>query len=108
MAENRTEYRQPGYAKVLLNNTPGYLRNLTETGFKIITLTPLEYKEGEIVPVQILPDETSGLGRITLKAELRWKKDEKSSFEYGFKISDFNAPGNKSIYFKLVELYGRC
>ncbi len=105
MAENRSETRNSGYAKVIVDAMPGYLRNLTESGCKILTMSALKCTVNDTVPLQILPDETSGLGRITLTARLCWEKQEETGFLYGFSITAFSAPGNAAVYKKLVSLH---
>ncbi|PIE04530.1 MAG: hypothetical protein CSA76_03735 [Spirochaetales bacterium] len=107
MAEQRTEYRKLGYAKVLLNNLPGYLRNLTGEGCKVVTFSPLPQKQNETVSMKILPDETSGLDPVSLTAELCWELTEGPYYEYGFHIASFDTPPGREIYRKLVGLYGR-
>ncbi|RKX94517.1 MAG: hypothetical protein DRZ90_11805 [Spirochaetes bacterium] len=108
MPEHRMEPRNQGYAKVIMDSRPGYLRNLTEEGCKIVTVSALPYSIGEILTFQILPDETSGLDRITVTAELRWEKKDGPYFVYGFLISKFASENDREIYFKLVTQYSRA
>ena len=99
------EPRNQGYAKAILDSMPGYLRNLTEEGCKIVTVTALPHSIGEILTFQILPDETSGLDRITVTAELRWEKKDGPYFVYGFLISRFASDKDMKNYSHLVALY---
>jgi len=91
-----------------MDSRPGYLRNLTEEGCKIVTVSALPYSIGEILTFQILPDETSGLDRMTVTAELRWEKKDGPYFVYGFLISNFASENDREIYFKLVTQYNRA
>jgi len=91
-----------------MDSRPGYLRNLTEEGCKIVTVSALPYSIGEVLTFQILPDETSGLDRMTVTAELRWEKKDGPYFVYGFLISNFASENDRKIYFKLVTQYNRA
>jgi len=102
------EPRNQGYAKAIMDSRPGYLRNLTEEGCKIVTVSALPHSNGEILTFQILPDETSGLDRITVTAELRWEKKDGPYFVYGFLITGFASDNDRDIYFKLVTQYSRA
>ncbi|RKX73540.1 MAG: hypothetical protein DRP70_11650 [Spirochaetes bacterium] len=108
MSEHRMEPRNQGYAKTIMDSRPGYLRNLTEEGCKIVTVSALPYSIGEVLTFQILPDETSGLDRMTVTAELRWEKKDGPYFVYGFLISNFASENDRKIYFKLVTQYNRA
>ena len=101
------EARNQGYAKVMLDSRPGYLRNLTDEGCKIVMISALPHDEGERIPFQIIPDETSGLGRVSVDAELRWKKKDGPYFVYGFRIEEFGSEREAEAYHKLVTQYGR-
>lgn len=107
MSEHRMEPRNQGYAKVIMDSLPGYLRNLTDEGCKIVTISALPHSIGESLTFQILPDETSGLDRITVTAELRWEKKDGPYFVYGFQISSYASENDSEIYHKLVTQYGR-
>ena len=107
MSEHRTEPRNQGYAKVVMDSRPGYLRNLTDEGCKIVTVSALPHKIGEILTFQILPDETSGLDRITVTAELRWENMDRQYFIYGFHIVNYSTENDSEIYHKLVTQYAR-
>ena len=108
MSEHRMEPRNQGYAKTIMDSRPGYLRNLTEDGCKIVTVSALPHRVGEIITFQIIPDETSGLDRITITAELRWEKNDGPYFVYGFLIKGFASDLDRDIYFMLVTQYGRA
>jgi hypothetical protein len=101
------EPRNQGYAKVILDSRPGYLRNLTDEGCKIVTISALPYTKGEKLTFQILPDETSGLKRVTVTAELRWEKKDGPYFVYGFLIMSYASEQDAETYRKLVSQYGR-
>ena len=107
MSEHRTEPRNQGYAKVMLDSHPGYLRNLTDEGCKIVTVSALPHKVGEILTFQILPDETSGLDRITVTGELRWENMDGQYYIYGFHIVNYSTESDSKIYHKLVTQYAR-
>jgi len=107
MAEHRMELRNQGYAKVIMDSRPGYLRNLTNEGCKIVTVSALPNSVGEIMTFQILPDETSGLDRITVSAELRWEKKDGPYFVYGFKLVSYATGNDSALYHKLVTQYSR-
>jgi hypothetical protein len=107
MSEHRMEPRNQGYAKVILDSRPGYLRNLTEDGCKIVTVSALPHRVGETLTFQIIPDETSGLDRITVTSQLRWEKKDGPYFIYGFQIETYASDEDMSNYRKLVSQYGR-
>ncbi len=107
MSEHRMEPRNQGYAKVIMDSRPGYLRNLTDEGCKIVTVSALPYSRGETLTFQIIPDETSGLDRITITAELRWEKKDGPYFVYGFLIINYASESDSKIYHDLVNQYGR-
>lgn len=107
MSEHRMEPRNQGYAKVILDSRPGYLRNLTDEGCKIVTVSALPHSTGETLTFQILPDETSGLDRVTVSAELRWEKKDGPYFIYGFLIMNYATDKDLETYRKLVNQYGR-
>jgi len=107
MAEHRMEPRNQGYAKVIIDSGPGYLRNLTDEGCKIVTLSALARRVGESITFQILPEETSGLDRVTVDAELRWEKRDGPYFVYGFRIDGYGSEDDEDTYGKLVAQYGR-
>lgn len=107
MSEHRMEPRNQGYAKVILDSRPGYLRNLTDEGCKIVTVSALPNEVGEYLTFQIIPDETSGLDRITVKAQLRWEKKDGPYYVYGFHIEDFASEDDAEVFHKLVAQYGR-
>lgn len=107
MPEHRMEPRNQGYAKTIMNSRPGYLRNLTDEGCKIVTVSALPHRLGEVLTFQILPDETSGLERITVTAELRWEKKDGPYFVYGFLIMNFASDNDMRIYSELVAQYSR-
>ena len=101
------EARNQGYAKVIMDSRPGYLRNLTDEGCKIVTISALPHAIGESLTFQIIPDETSGLGRVTVNAELRWEKKDGPYFVYGFRIDAFGSEKDEKAYHGLVAQYGR-
>ena len=107
MSEHRMEPRNQGYAKVIMDSRPGYLRNLTDEGCKIVTVSALPYTRGETLTFQIIPDETSGLDRITITAKLRWEKKDGPYFVYGFLIINYASDSDSKIYHDLVNQYGR-
>ena len=107
MAEHRNEPRSQGYAKVFIEEKPGYLRNLTEDGCKIVTFMALPTRVGESPTFLIIPDETAGIKRITLEAELRWGKPDGDYFVYGFHILSFASDEDRDNYLSLVSLHGR-
>ena len=107
MPEHRMEARNQGYAKAILNGRPGYLRNLTLEGCKIVTVGALPHSIEEKITFQILPEETDGPDRITLTAQLRWEKKDGPYFVYGFLILGFANPQDESAYKNLVEIYDR-
>lgn len=107
MPEHRMEARNQGYAKIIINSRPGYLRNLTDDGCKVVTISALPNRVGEVLTFQILPDETSGLNRITVTAQLRWEKKDGPYFIYGFHINSCASDEDKKNYQKLVAQYGR-
>jgi hypothetical protein len=107
MPEHRMEARNQGYAKVILDSQPGYLRNLTDDGCKIVMLSALPNEIGEELTVQIIPEETSGVNSLTVDAELRWKKTDGPYFVYGFLIDEFASQEDSTAYHALVAQYGR-
>lgn len=107
MPEHRMEARNQGYAKVIINSRPGYMRNLTEDGCKIVAISALPNRVGEVLTFQILPDETSGLSRITVTAQLRWEKKDGPYFIYGFHIRSAASEDDRKKYQELVAQYGR-
>ncbi len=107
MSEHRMEPRNQGYAKVILDSRPGYLRNLTDEGCKIVTVSALPNTVGEILTFQIIPDETSGLDRITVQGQLRWEKKDGPYFVYGFHIEHFASDGDEKVFHALVSQYDR-
>ncbi len=107
MSEHRMEPRNQGYAKVIMGSRPGYLRNLTEEGCKIVTVSALPHSIGDTLTFQIMPDETSGLERVTVTAVLRWEKKDGPYFIYGFHILKFASENDRESYQKLVTQYDR-
>lgn len=107
MSEHRMEPRNQGYAKVIMDSRPGYLRNLTEEGCKIVTVSALPHQVGETLTFQIIPDETSGLDRMTVTAQLRWEKKDGPYFVYGFRIDTYASDQDMLLYRMLVSQYGR-
>ena len=107
MSEDRREPRNQGYAKVIMDSRPGYLRNLTDDGCKIAMVSALPHAIGEQLAFQIIPDETSGLLRLTLDGTLCWEKKEALYFLYGFRIVSFASDAEAESYHKLVAQYGR-
>ena len=107
MSEHRMEPRNQGYAKVILDSRPGYLRNLTDEGCKIVTVSALPGRVGDILTFQIIPEETSGLERITVDGQLRWEKKDGPYFVYGFHIERFASDKDSGIFRKLVAQYDR-
>jgi hypothetical protein len=107
MAEHRMEPRTQVYAKVIIESRPGYLRNLTDEGCKIVTMNILPSSIGEMLTFQIIPEETSGIGRITAAARLRWKKKDGPYFVNGMQIHHFATAEDKERFTSLVALYGR-
>ena len=107
MSEHRMEPRNQGYAKVIMNTRPGYLRNLTDDGCKIVMVSALPHGIGEQLTFQIIPDETSDLLRVTFDGELRWEKKDGPYFLYGFRIVNFASDVDAESYHKLVVQYGR-
>jgi len=107
MAEHRNEPRNLGYAKVVLNNFPAYLRNLTFDGCKIVSLEPLPCNYGETAVLQIIPEENTGIKTIVITAELRWSREESRYYTYGFKLIRFNSSDDETNYNKLVAIYDR-
>jgi hypothetical protein len=101
------EPRSQGYAKTIMDSRPGYLRNLTEEGCKIVCVSALPHSIGDTITFQILPDETSGLKRITVTAELRWAKNDGPYFIYGFLIAGFASDEDRENYSELVTQYSR-
>ena len=70
------EPRNQGYAKAIMDSRPGYLRNLTEEGCKIVTVSALPHSNGEILTFQILPDETSATSDNQLALSPEANKDK--------------------------------
>jgi len=46
------EPRNQGYAKAIMGSRPGYLRNLTEEGCKIVTVSALPHGIGEVITLR--------------------------------------------------------
>jgi len=107
MAEHRNEPRNLGYAKVILNNFPAYLRNLTFDGCKIVSIESLPCNSGDTAVLQIIPEENTGIKSIDISAELRWSREEAPYYTYGFKLIGFNSPEDETNYNKLVAIYDR-
>ena len=57
------------------------------------------------IPVRIIPDETSGIDRIAVTAERRWKSRDESHDVSGFRIASFPSPADKERYSALVAIY---
>ena len=98
MPEHRMEPRNQGYAKVIIDSRPGYMRNLTDEGCKIVTVSALPNTIGEKITFQVIPDETSGLQRITVDGQLRWEKRDGPYFIYGFHIEDFASTDDETVF----------
>ena len=107
MSEHRIEARHQGYAKVVFELHPGYLRNLTEEGCKIVMTSALPREVGEQLTIDIIPDETSGLSTVNVSGELRWVKNDAPYFIYGLHILAFGSDADAESYHKLVAQYGR-
>ena len=90
-----------------MDSRPGYLRNLTEEGCKIVMISALPREVGEMLTFQVIPDETSGVERLTIDAELRWKKKDGPYFVYGFRIESFASEEDGEAYRELVGQYAR-
>lgn len=105
MPENRSEHRSEGYAKVVVGKNPGYIRNLTAEGCKIVTFSELDVEDGAPVTVEVIPEETSEIDRISVEAEKRWHRRDESYHVYGFRIASFASPADKEKYTSLVEIY---
>lgn len=107
MPENRNEIRSQGYAKIIAGTHPGYLRNLTENGCKVVTMASLPWKTGELFELRIVPDETSGLDTMHVQAEIRWEYQDDICFVYGMRIASFASEYDKHTYHRLAGLYSR-
>ena len=107
MSEHRMEARHQGYAKVVFDSHPGYLRNLTKDGCKILMTSELPKAVGEELTISIIPDETSGLDPLSVTGELRWIQDDGPYFLYGLLIVSFGSDSEAETYHKLVAQYGR-
>ena len=105
MKENRTVFRKHCYSKALIENIPGYLRDITEEGFKITTLNPLRMKPNEIIRITLIPEESLQLETINITAELRWEKTTSVYFYYGFHLNSFKDSEAEKRYKKLMALY---
>ncbi|MCG8452562.1 MAG: PilZ domain-containing protein [Spirochaetales bacterium] len=107
MPELRTESRSPGYAKVLVGEIPGQLRDLTPQGCKIVTLSPISPSIGTPIELLIIPDPTSQIPSFTAQGELRWIRNDEIHHNYGFQLTGFSSPKEKEHYHRLVAQYSR-
>ena len=105
MTNNRTSSRFTSYAKVLMDGIPGYMRDISEDGFKYVTIIPLTVEQSETKAVTVLP-ENEEISQFGLTGQIRWIRSDDEGFQIcGIKILRFETPEGEGAYKELKRLF---
>ena len=73
-SEQRRHKRTHGYAKVVFRKdaVPGYIRDLSESGCKLDFLRPIAVSKGDLVEVEVIPEQEMGIAPFKLCVKTQW------------------------------------
>jgi hypothetical protein len=81
--DNREAQRKTTYAKLLINGIPGYIRNVSSNGIGAEFMMPPGLRVGDLIELEVHPEEETGLGATVCSAEVKWIKNEPPYFHVG-------------------------
>lgn len=103
--EKRKQRRHPAYAKAMIRGIPGYIRDISSRGFHIDFLTTPGLDSGNVVTIDIYPEEQTELDSFRSTMEVIWQEQRKPYYSVGFLLSDKAEPQQAQELKKLFESY---
>ncbi len=98
MTNNRSSSRFYSYAKVLMDGVPGYMRDISDDGFKYVTIIPMTAAQNETKTITVLP-ENEEIGQFSLTGQIRWIRTDAEGFRIcGIQILSFDTPDGEKTY----------
>ena len=104
--EQRHDERATTHARAVLpgTQTPGYLRDLSASGCKVVFMDPVPVKEGQTVTVQIIPVDEPTIGPFQILLDVRWMRNDPLWHMMGGKIRGVSEQDTASLK-SLVRCY---
>jgi hypothetical protein len=102
----RQSDRERSFAKILLtkHNLPGYLRDMSPTGFKAAFPINPQLKVGDTVPLRIYTDQsTFDYLEMELSVSLVWLRFFAPLWLAGFQIQSYVSDSSKDAYDELLK-----
>ena len=106
-SENRREDRVRGYAKVLFSPlmTPGYMRDLSRTGFQVSFLQKVPAAPGDVISILIVAGTEAATPEVSVSLRVRWVREDGLYHCLGGEIEGVASAEDKARLDTLVEYY---
>jgi hypothetical protein len=106
-AEQRRHARIHGYAKVVFRRdaAPGYIRDLSESGCKVDFLRPLSISKGDLVELEVIPEQEMGIAPFRLCLKTQWVSAGPVFFSIGGRRETSLNMETEGLYQKLADYY---
>ena len=105
--EQRKNKRFTCYTRVIVNGIHGYMRNLSESGFRMHSLATIGVGDGKTARIKLIPEKELGIGEIETDCRQQWHNFS-GDFSYGFEIQQILDDESKKNFVKLLDLYKRA
>lgn len=102
---HRNTEREICFARVIIQEIPGQLRDINAQGIKVVLIAESSLKTEGTAQVQILPDETLNIADFQLKGEVKWVKNDTFGQLIGIQREPFDDPNLENSFNKLLEYY---
>ncbi len=106
-SENRRQNRIKCYAKVVLtpSMTPGYIRDLSETGCHISFVQPVQAKQDDVLDIKVVAGGDPQDPPFSFSLRVRWVKKDGIYFSLGGDIVNGMLESDKGPFSRLVAYY---
>lgn len=97
--------REQCFARVVLRDIPGQLRDINDTGIKIVLIEEIPLNTGDETTVEIQPDETLNISDFKVTGEVKWLKKDPFGQLIGIQTEDFPTPELEKSFKELLNYY---
>jgi hypothetical protein len=106
-SESRSFKRFTCYTRVQVNSTIGFVRNLSESGFKMHAMSTISVGDGKTAQVKLVPEPELGIGPIEVEGIQQWHAFS-GDFTYGFKILKMIGDDSQNNFKQLLKVYSKA
>jgi hypothetical protein len=106
-SEQRRHKRTHGYAKVVFRRdaVPGYIRDLSESGCKVDLLRPITVSRGDLVELEVIPEQEMGIAQFKLCIKVQWVSAGSVFFSIGGRREPSLNMETEGLFQKLADYY---